>query len=66
MKYSRRNFSKKKMFPGAERKTNIEGRRVWVIGGKEYPTLRTALYQISEEIAKSRKEKSEKPLTKKA
>jgi len=63
MKYSSRGFSKKKLFPTAVRTTNKDGRRVWSLDGKEYPTLRSIIVQSIEEHAKKKTDK-EKPLTK--
>jgi hypothetical protein len=57
MKRSSRGFSKKKMFPSAERITNSSGFRVWKYQGKEYPTLRAILLGESEKQNKKKKDK---------
>lgn len=51
-----RGFSKKKMFPNAERITKPDGSRIWLYNGKEFVTLRDIIGES--EIAK------EKALTK--
>jgi hypothetical protein len=51
-----RGFSKKKMFPNAERVTKPDGSRIWLYNGKEFVTLRDIMDEG--EIAK------EKALTK--
>lgn len=40
MKHPNYSFSKKDLPPGSKRITNARGRRVWLIGGEEYPHLR--------------------------
>jgi hypothetical protein len=66
MKRGSRGFSKKKNFPDAVRITNAEGKRVWKLKDKEYPTLRSIFWaRAAEEEAKKKSKKVKaKPLTK--
>lgn len=52
-----RRFSKKKAFPTAQRITNAEGKRVWLLNGKEYPTMRIMVMSVIEESEKVKKDK---------